>query len=50
MIVKEGHSSYGFCYIEDCSVGFMVHVGSSVYGPYTNFNDAIAQFRQFCAD
>ena len=50
-VVKEGRCSLGICYIEDHGSYFMVHIGSSsVYGPYNNFGDALAKFREFCLD
>lgn len=48
-IVKEGSSSYGFCYIETDGVWFYVHVGSSTYGPYSSMNDAMTEYRRWCA-
>lgn len=48
-IVKEGNSSYGYCYIERVGVMFVVHVGSSVMGSYSKLEDAMNEFRRWCA-
>ena len=47
--IKTGHSSYGFCYVEQVGTYFYVHVGSSTYGPYSNATDALNEFRRWCA-
>ena len=46
--IKSGNSSYGFCWIEQSGTTFLVHIGSTTYGPYSRFLDAEAQFRRFC--
>ena len=47
-IVKEGHCSLGYCYIEDTGTGFIVHIGSNEYGTYSSFKDALALFTSYC--
>ncbi len=48
-VLKEGNSSYGYCWIEGNGVTFYVHVGSSTYGPFSSFADAEREFRRWCA-
>lgn len=50
MIYREGHSSYGHCWIEGDGVYFYVYVmdGKSKYGPYSSMGDAIAIFNKYC--
>ena len=48
-IIKEGRSSYGFCYIEDCGSYFMVVINGAPRGPYSQFADALAEFHRYCA-
>ena len=47
-VVKEGNSSFGYCYIETDGVTFYVHVGSCKYGPYGSLTDAMNEFRKWC--
>ena len=49
MIYKEGHSSYGDCWIEGNGVSYYVHVGSSTYGPYSSLADAEREYSRWCA-
>lgn len=46
--IKSGHSSYGFCYVEQVGYYFYVHVGQSQYGPYSNREDALREFSRWC--
>ena len=50
MIYKEGHSSYGHCWIEGDGVYFWVYVmdGRSKYGPYSSLADAEREFSRYC--
>ena len=48
-IIKEGRSSYGYVYVEDNGSYFMVVVGSSKYGPYSQLADALREFSRWCA-
>ena len=50
MVYKEGHSSYGHCWIEGDGVNFQVYVmdGRSSYGPYSSLADAISEFNRYC--
>ena len=48
-VVKEGNSSFGYCYIEtDGSTTFYVHVGSCKYGPYGSLSDAMREYSKWC--
>ena len=49
-IYKDGHGSYGHCWIEGNGVTFWVYVmdGRSKYGPYSSLNDAMSEFSQWC--
>lgn len=47
-IVKEGNSSFGYCYIETDGGTYYVHVGSSTYGPYSSLDAAMNEFRKWC--
>ena len=48
-IVKEGNSSFGYCYIESIDgITFYVHVGSCKYGPYGSLDVAMNEFRKWC--
>jgi len=47
-IIKQGRSSYGYCYIEEVGCYFYVHIGSSVYGPYSSLEDAIVEYSRYC--
>lgn len=49
-IYKEGHSSYGHCWIEGDGVSFWVLVmdGRSKYGPYSSLSDAMRKYSEFC--
>ena len=50
MVYKEGHSSYGHCWIEGDGINFWVYVmdGRSSYGPYSSLADAISEFNRYC--
>ncbi len=50
MIYKEGHSSYGHCWIEGDGVTFWVYVmdGRSKYGPFSSLADAFREFDFYC--
>ncbi len=50
MVYKEGHSSYGHCWIEGDGINFWVYVmdGRSSYGPYSSLADAISEFSRYC--
>ena len=50
MIYKEGHSSYGHCWIEGNGVFFWVYVmdGRSKYGPYSSLADAEREYARWC--
>ncbi len=48
-VIRSGNSSYGFCYIEQTGAYFMVYIGSSKRGPYSNFEDALNEYRRWCA-
>ena len=47
---KDGHGSYGHCWIEGNGVTFWVYVmdGRSKYGPYSSLNDAMSEFSKWC--
>ena len=47
-IIKEGRSSYGYCYIEERGIYFYVHVGTSEYGPFSSLSDALAEYSRYC--
>ena len=49
-IIKEGHSSYGNCWIEDHGSYYIVCTmnGKSKEGPFSSFKDAMAYFKKFC--
>ena len=49
-IYKDGHGSYGHCWIEGNGVTFWVYVmdGRSKYGPYSSLNDAMSEFSKWC--
>lgn len=50
-IYREGHSSYGHCWIEGDGVMFWVCVdGQSKYGPYSSLTEAMEEFRHWCVD
>lgn len=50
MVYKEGHSSYGTCWIEGDGVTFWVYVmaGRSKYGPYYSLADAMTEYNRYC--
>ena len=50
MVYKEGHSSYGHCWIEGDGVNFFVYVmnGQSKYGPFSSLTSAIDEFSRWC--
>lgn len=50
-VYKEGHGSYGHCWIEGDGVHFWVHVmdGRSKYGPFSSLADAMREFSKYCA-
>ncbi len=50
MIYREGHSSYGHCWIEGDGLTFWVLVmdGKSKYGPYKSLTDAECEYRKWC--
>ena len=50
MVYKEGHSSYGHCWIEGDGINVWVYVmdGRSSYGPYSSLADAISEFNRYC--
>ena len=48
-IVKEGRSSYGYCYIADYGTYFQVVIGGNVRGPFSSFADALREFSMYCA-
>ena len=49
-VYKEGHSSYGHCWIEGDGATFWVYVmdGRSKYGPYSSLSDAMREFSRWC--
>lgn len=49
-VYKEGHSSYGHCWIEGDGVTFWVYVmdGQSKYGPYSSLSAAIQEYERWC--
>ncbi len=49
-VYKEGHSSYGHCWIEGDGVSFWVYVmdGQSKYGPFSSLTAADSEFRRYC--
>ena len=51
MIIKEGNSSYGYCWIESRGAFFYVFTmdGKSQSGPYTTLADAMREFSRYCA-
>ena len=51
MVYKEGHSSYGHCWIEGDGVTFYVYVmdGRSQYGPFSSLSDAISEYNRYCS-
>lgn len=50
MIYKEGHSSYGHCWIEGDGIAFWVYTmnGSSRLGPYSTLSEAYNEFARYC--
>ena len=50
-IIKEGHSSYGYCWVEQDGCFYFVYVldGRSKYGPFTTLGDALRKFSEFVA-
>ena len=50
MIYKEGHGSYGTCWIEGDGVSFWVYVldGKSKYGPFSSLADAMREYNRYC--
>ena len=50
MIYKEGHSSYGHCWIEGDGNIFWVYImnGSNRRGPYSSLLDAFTEFSHYC--
>ena len=50
MIYKEGHSSYGHCWIEGDGITFWVCImnGSSKYGPFYSLSEAFNEFARYC--
>lgn len=51
-VYKEGHSSYGHCWIEGDGATFYVYVmdGRSKYGPYYSLGDAMREYSKWCAN
>ena len=49
-IYKEGHGSYGRCWIEGDGVTFWVFImdGRSRRGPYSSLAAAIQEFSRYC--
>ena len=49
-IIREGHSSYGRCWVEDHGSYFMVYImdGASKSGPFSKLADALAFFSKYC--
>ena len=49
-IVREGHSSYGKCWIEDHGSYYMVYTmdGRSQNGPFSTLADAMEFFSHYC--
>lgn len=49
-VYKEGHSSYGHCWIEGDGVTFCVCVmnGESRYGAFRSLADAMREFSRYC--
>lgn len=50
MIYKEGHSSYGRCWIEGDGISFYVYTmdGKSKHGPYSSLGDAMQEYSRYC--
>jgi len=50
VVYKEGHSSYGRCWIEGDGVTFWVYLcdGQSRRGPYSSLTDAMSEFNRYC--
>ena len=47
-IIKTGNGIYGKCYIEEIGTTFWVVVCGSKHGPYSNYQDALAEFKHWC--
>lgn len=49
-IIKEGHSGYGYCYIEERYGLFYVVImdGKSTKGPYRTLKEAMEEFSHWC--
>ena len=49
-IVREGHSSYGKCWIEDHGSYYLVYTmdGRSQNGPFSTLADAMEFFSHYC--
>ena len=50
MIYKEGHSSYGYCWVEGDGILFWVYImnGSNRHGPYSSLSEAFNEFARYC--
>ena len=50
-VYKNGHGSYGYCWIEGDGVSFYVYImdGKEKRGPYSSLSDAISEFNRYCA-
>ena len=50
-VYKEGHGSYGHCWIEGDGVNFTVYTmdGRSSSGPFSSLAAAMSEFSHYCA-